>query len=165
VVAKDLTTLCEEADVAFVGTVADVRSQWADPEQQRIETLATFAQLTPLYGDPGEEITLRFPGGEIEGMREEVAGLPRFRSGERVVLLVRRAPAVSPIAGFHQGLFRVMDGPGGPQVQYAGTPPLFGGSGASLDARSPDAAAENTVPLETFLNVLRHEFDRKQEGR
>ena len=84
VVAKDLTTLCEEADVAFVGTVADVRSQWADPEQQRIETLATFAQLTPLYGNPGDEITLRFPGGEIEGMREEVAGLPRFRIADLV---------------------------------------------------------------------------------
>jgi hypothetical protein len=164
VVEQDLATLCNEAEIAFVGTVTAVSSRWADAEQRRMETLVTFAQIVPLLGDPGEEITLRFPGGEIDGIREEVAGLPRFRVGDRAVLLIRGDRGVSPIVGFHQGFFPVADGPDGPIVLNVGQRLTLSGAGGNVDAESRDAPRDENVPLETFLNVLRAEFDRGQEG-
>ena len=161
VVEQDLPALCSEAEIAFVGTVTRVSSRWADAERRGMETLVTFAQIVPLLGDPGEEITLRFPGGEIEGISEEVAGLPRFRIGHRAVLLIRGDSGVSPIVGFHQGFFPVVDGPDGPVVLNVGQRLPFSGTGGSVDAESPGAPRDQSVPLETFLNVLRAEFERR----
>jgi hypothetical protein len=165
VVEQDLPTLCNEANMAFVGTVTRTSSRWADAEQRRMETLVTFAQIVPLLGDPGEEITLRFPGGEIDGIREEVAGLPRFRIGDRAVLLVRGDGGVSPIVGFHQGFFPVVDGPDGPMVSNLAQRLMSSGTGGSVDAESTAVPRDESIPLETFLNVLRAEFERKQEER
>jgi hypothetical protein len=164
VLEQDLPALCNKAEIAFLGTVTAVSSRWADAERTRMETLVTFAQIVPLLGNPGEETTLRFPGGEIDGIREEVAGLPRFRLGDRAVLLVRSDGGISPIVGFHQGFFPVADGPDGPMVLNVSQRLGLSGAGGNVGAESSDAPLDERVPLETFLNVLRAEFERRQEG-
>jgi hypothetical protein len=161
VVEQDLPTLCREAETAFVGTVTAVSSQWADAERSRMVTLVTFAHILPLLGDPGEEVTLRFPGGEIAGITEQVAGLPRFRVGDRAVLLIRGNEGISPIVGFYQGFFPVADGPDGPMVSNVGQRLKFFGAGGSGDTGSCDVSGNESVPLDTFLDVLRAEFDRR----
>ena len=76
----------------------------------------TFTDLTWLRGGPQAQIELRFGGGELDGLREEVAGVPQFTVGERRVIFAHAGHFVSPIVGFNQGLFRVVDGADGPVV-------------------------------------------------
>jgi hypothetical protein len=116
VVRKELGSLCAEADLVFVGTVSGVRSQWADDRQQAIETFVEFADLDWLRGGDAETLTMRFGGGQVGEVREHVVGLPVFSAGDRVVIFARTERSVSPIVGFNQGYFRVVDSPTGPVV-------------------------------------------------
>ncbi len=70
VIAKDFAALCDEADLVFVGTVTGVASRWSDPATQSVETLVTFGDLTWLRGTVQTTVTLRFGGGEMDGLRE-----------------------------------------------------------------------------------------------
>lgn len=137
IVEKSFDDLTAEADLIFVGTVTGLRSRWVDEEQSAIETIVTFTVEEALLGDLGKEESLRFSGGEVDGLREQIAGVPRFVVGERVVLFARRARSTSPVVGFHQGCFRVVDGAATAVVQ-----------GCSVTSNGPTADAD-TVPLRT----------------
>jgi hypothetical protein len=150
VVSKDFAALCDEADLIFVGTVTEVESRWADSSQQAIETLVTFGDLTWIYGTPQSSVTLRFAGGALDGLREEIAGAPQFARGERRVIFARTGKFVSPIVGFDRGALRVVDSTDGPAV--AGVDP--GPSGRSA-LRLGDPASASTVPLDVFVDRVR----------
>ncbi len=162
IIAKDFAALCAEADLIFVGTVRAVVSRWTDPEQRAIETLVTFSDVTPVFGTEGREVTLRFGGGQVGTLREEIAGVPQFAVGDRRVIFARREYSVSPIVGFHQGVFPVVDTPQGPVV--AGVEAAAPEEGASTEA--PRASREGAVPLDTFLDRVRRELaSRPDRGR
>jgi hypothetical protein len=151
VAAKDFAALCREADLIFVGTVTTVDSRWADPDEQSIETLVTFGNLTWLRGPAQPTVTLRFAGGAVDGLREAIAGVPQFAVGERRVIFAREGMYVSPIVGFdEQGALRVTEGPDGAQVV---APPT---SGAALRLGTPSATpAAGPVPLDEYLDRIR----------
>jgi len=153
VVAKDFTALCNEASFIFVGTVTNTESRWSDASQQAIETLVTFGDLTWLYGAPQPSVTLRFAGGEMDGLREEIAGVPHFALGERRVIFARDGRFVSPLVGFDQGALRVVDGADGPTV--IGVEPPTGAQGA-LRLGVPGSTAG--VPLDTFVERVRQQL-------
>lgn len=137
IVAKSFDDLTAEADLIFVGTVTGLQSRWVDEEQSAIETVVTFSVEEALLGDLGKEESLRFSGGEVDGLREQIAGVPRFVVGQRVVLFARRGHSASPVVGFHQGCFRVVDGAAAAVVQ-----------GCSVMSNVPTAAAD-TAALRT----------------
>jgi hypothetical protein len=153
VVARSFAELCVEADTIFVGTVDDVRSQRVEGSGGSIETLVRFSRLEVLAGVPRAEITLRFSGGEVDGVREEVIGVPRFARGERVVLFVRDRPAVSPVVGFHQGDFRVLAGASGEIV--------LPGDGATLPAGDGGGGAAGGMPLDEFRRRIGAELRQR----
>lgn len=157
VVAKDFEALCREADLIFVGTVVAVESHWAGADRQAIETRVTFAALDWVHGPPEPTVTLRFAGGEIDGLREEVAGVPRFAVGERRVIFAREGRYVSPIVGFDQGVYRVVEDSAGPAVIEAAP-----SGGASLRIGDATAPAPAAVPLDRFLSRIRAELARAQ---
>lgn len=160
---KDLGTLCEEAERAFLGTVGEVRSRWADAEKRSVETLIGFTDVTPLFGNVPHNVVVRFPGGEIDGIREGVVGLPQLRPGDRVILLLKEG-GINPIVGFHQGFFRVTDGPAGPSVRISARNLHLDGSDGSAAADVADQGSRSaSVPLDMFLDLLRQEFRRRQE--
>src|SRR5262249_43396565 len=146
----DFAALCDEADLIFVGTVTDVESRWADASRQAIETLVTFGDLTWLYGTPQPSVTLRFAGGELDGLREEIAGLPHFVLGERRVIFARQGRFVSPVVGFDQGALRVGDTGTGPTVLGV---EAMGSGGAAL--RLGDPSSTSTVPIDAFEERVR----------
>jgi hypothetical protein len=152
---KSFAQLCAEADVIFVGTATAVRAQWADPDRRAIETLVTFGDVTAIAGDADTVTTLRFGGGEVDDIREEVAGVPRFAVGDRVLLFARHGRSVSPLAGFNQGYFRVIGGER-PVLIDVGGRPVLGVRNGAIEIGSADAAAQ-AVPLETFLETVRRE--------
>ncbi len=152
VIAKDFAALCGEADVVFVGTVQAVESRWVDAEREAIETLVTFVDLTPLRGVAGDVITLRFGGGTVDGLREEIAGAPRFAVGERAVIFARHGVLISPLVGFSQGRLPVLEGPDGPVVA-TGDPSSAGTRAAQrLGAAGADGAP---LALDAFVERVR----------
>ena len=154
VIAKDLQTLCDEADRIFVGTVVAVRSQWAGRRGGSIETTVTVTVENALLGDDAREVRLRFAGGQVDGIGEKVAGLPQFKAGDRVLLFVRDGHWVSPIVGFHQGYFRVVDGGrAGPVVLNALGRPVVGIETGAV--RSGAGAAADALSLGAFLDEVR----------
>lgn len=155
VVSKDFAALCGQADMIFAGTVTAVESRWVDGTRQAIETLVTFGDLTWVRGEADETVTLRFAGGEVDGIREEIAGMPSFAVGERRVIFARDGIYVSPLVGFDQGALAVVEGPGGPEV--TAPPP---GARASMvlhlgDAPPPVVSPE---PLDWFLERVRRQL-------
>ena len=164
VIAKDFAALCAEADMVFVGTVREVHSQWADAAEQSIETLVTFSDLTPLHGAEEGEVTLRFAGGTVDDIREEVAGVPRLAVGERVVIFARHERSISPIVGFNQGCFRVVDGPSGAVVLDVDHRPVPAADGGAFGV-APERASGSSVSLAVFLDRIRRELDARHERR
>lgn len=57
----------------------------------------------------GQSITVRMVGGELDGRRVYVQGMPRFSAGDEVVLFLNRQPAsvMGPTVGLWQGVFYV----------------------------------------------------------
>jgi hypothetical protein len=155
VVVKDFPALCHEADLIFVGTVIDVASRWSDPSTQSIETLVTFGDLTWLRGAVQATVTLRFGGGEMDGLREEFAGVPQFSIGERRVIFAHEGRFVSPIVGFDQGALRVAAGANGAVVVGAVSAPTARGA---LRFDEPAPKKSLPVPLEEFLDRVREQL-------
>lgn len=103
--------LVQAADGVLAGTVADIVSRKA--QDGMIYTFVTLDALEIIRGSyDGERFTLRLEGGEVEGEVLEVEGAPSFREGERVVVFVEgNGERIVPIAGWEQGLFRVIRDP------------------------------------------------------
>lgn len=157
VVAKDFDALCAEAALIFVGTVTKVESRWSDPQKQAIETEVTFGDLTWLRGGSPSQIALEFGGGEMDGLREAVAGVPTFTVGERRIVFAHDGHFVSPVVGFNQGVFRVVDGTDGPVVLDVDGKAVTGIGRAGLQR---GAAGDRTgaLPLDDFLSRVRAEL-------
>jgi hypothetical protein len=100
--------LVTEADVIFVGDVADVRPYVLRTRTGTIvKTRVTFRVADPLYGTTSIVEVFDFFGGEAEGIGMAVEGMPKFAVGDRRVVFARRKPSINPIVGFTQGLLRV----------------------------------------------------------
>ena len=161
VIEKSLDDLCKEADMVFVGKVVEVQPRWRAQERRSIETEVTFAVLEPLYGTRSGDVKLSFSGGDLDGLREVVAGVPQFQPGEEVLVFATNEPSVSPIVGFHQGCFRVVDGGGGPIVLDAENRSVsLRGRASELDKR----AISSGVSLDDFLTEVRTQLGRRGKG-
>jgi hypothetical protein len=75
-----------------------------------IRTYVTFGNLAAHKGNPGATLVLRLEGGTVGDDRLVIADLPAFRTGSRYLLYVAgNGTAISPIVGFHQGAFEVVE--------------------------------------------------------
>ena len=106
------------------GRVVDVRGQQT-ADRRSIETVVTVAVTEALKGQPGDTVTFRMPGGEVGRYRRVVVGVPRFTSGDDIVVFLRGAPPAMPMVfGLSQGLFRVARTSDGRAVVARGLLPL-----------------------------------------
>jgi hypothetical protein len=163
VISKSFTTLCAEADMIFSATVGEVRSQRVDAEHGDLETWVTFTAIDPIFGVSTPTITLRFAGGVVDGVREEFLGVPRFTTGERVVLFARHGYQLSPIVGMGQGCFRVVDSPSGATLAAADGRPIVALDSRAVAADGGQAASAAPLSLGRFLDEVRNEL--KAQGR
>jgi len=135
--------MLSKASLVFVGAVAEIRvtndggTPW---------THVSFTVDTPLEGVPVDAhgkatkpVELAFLGGTVPGGPSlTVSGMPRFETGEKVLVFAYDQAYASPIVGFRQGLWRITpaglrDGDGNLlSVSDSGTL-TTGGSGAPLD--------------------------------
>lgn len=178
----DLAQMTARADLVVEGWVAGV-----EPRRDSIGAIYTYVTLEGvevIHGTYLEStLELRFSGGELEGERSYVAGMPTFGVGEHVLLFVRgNGSEMCPIVGWHQGSFRVAadpetgaeylaDAAGHPVVELVegttirygqppGEAPSGGGSAGIPDDPGAVMQAENSssaptpMPLARFLDVV-----------
>lgn len=106
----DLESLSLQAERILVGRCTASATEVAGG---RLITRVAFAVDEVVKGIETEEVVLRLPGGQANGRRLIVAGMPTFAPGEEVVLfLTEEDPSYGawPL-GLAQGKFRVERGP------------------------------------------------------
>jgi hypothetical protein len=73
-----------------------------------IWTFTSFEVEEAWRGAPPARITVRLLGGRVGNLTSSVAGVPRFRVGEDVVLFLERTPrGDSTVVSWEQGTFRI----------------------------------------------------------
>lgn len=107
--------LIQEADLILAGTVANIKSEWAQ-DKSTIYTFVTLTDLEVLDGQySGTTFTLRLEGGMMiedpvakTGKALRIPGVPDFRLGERIVAFVKdNTQALCPLVGWQQGVLRL----------------------------------------------------------
>lgn len=171
VLEKNFTDLVQEADTIVVGTVTTIESVI---EQDTPFTRVTFTDLDILKGDPHQEVvTVEMLGGPTpDGLRLQIAGVPEFTLGDRVVVFItgNETQAV-PFVGMWQGVYRVMQDPdhGDTMATHAGRPLTSLPQRQSPDGLVHDGAPYTVQPqrkpvlsLETFLEAIEEEVQHAQ---
>jgi hypothetical protein len=82
--------LAQQADVAVVGHVSELRSEWNE-DKSRIQTRVTVAVEQTLKGPAAQEtITLVVPGGEVDGVGELYSHMAQFQANEDVLVFASK---------------------------------------------------------------------------
>jgi hypothetical protein len=107
-IVRRFPDLVRGADGIVAGTVVDTIARRG--EGGSIHTYVTLGELEIIRGEYIERtLTLRQEGGTVDGERLRIAGAPTFRQGERVVVMIAgNGERPVPIAGWEEGLFRVI---------------------------------------------------------
>ena len=100
----DVDALSDQAAQVVVGEVRATRAVAGGPG---IETVAEIRVTETLLGAPSPVVTVRIPGGELDGVVLTVPGAPRLTVGEQVVLFMDDN---DQIVGFNQGAFHTQGG-------------------------------------------------------
>jgi len=126
VLAPKFEAMVDRADLIFAGRVTSQHSEWRDLNGHRaIVTLVTFSVERTHKGRAESAVTLQFLGGRVGQVSMDVAEMPQFKAGERVVLFVEdNGNTASPVIGFFYGRFWLKkDAAGGDIVlQHDGAP-------------------------------------------
>lgn len=153
--------LVTRAESIVWGDVVQVHAAW---EGRRIYTQVEVAPREVLKGQPVPTVSLKLPGGEVDGVASVFHGMPRFRLGEEVVVHASAAHARSGVrvpVGLGQGVHHVVR-------------PAHGRAIATRDTRdlnmvTPGVAAGRTgsreeVALDDLLGSIRAEVARQRDG-
>ncbi|MCC6849468.1 MAG: hypothetical protein IT294_13285 [Deltaproteobacteria bacterium] len=142
------------ADRIFVGTVASVLSRRKASHPYYFETVVRFAVEETVAGAIPGNVELVYSGGEVDGIRQRVDGMPEFAVGERYVVLLEpeQTPALtSPFVGFNQGLYRVIG-----ESRASAVVRDRGGRALASDALPAGGRGAGGDPaLDAFLDTLR----------
>ena len=168
VIQKSFAEVVQEAEVIAVGTVTAIAAEW-DAAHSRPFTLVTFSTLDVLKGAHTEpELTLRLLGGpHPDGSILQIAGVPQFSLGERLVVFVTGNDHYAvPLVGLWQGVYRVVfDAARGVDTIYSHArqpvTSLPTATGGLLHDEGPlSSAVQQPAPamsLETFTEVIAQE--------
>ena len=171
VLEKDFSALVQEADTIVVGTVTAIATE---QENETPITLVTFSDLDILKGDPHqEELTVQMLGGPApDGMRLQIAGVPEFHLGDRmVVFVVGNETQAVPFVGMWQGVYRVVQDAeaGDTMATHTGRPLTSLPQHQSPDGLVHDDAPYTVQPqrkpalsLDTFLDAIEEEVQDAQ---
>jgi hypothetical protein len=153
--------LVDGSSLVFRGRVTAVQSGWSgDGSQRHLATRVTFQIERAIKGDAAPTLTLEFMGGERDGRRQEIAGLPRFAVGDRGVFFVEnREGRLCPITRLRHGRYRLArdDASGVEHVTRDDGSPLL----AVADVREPlaDSAAQRRA-VSVAETMTLDEFER-----
>jgi hypothetical protein len=107
VIPPTFEEMADRAELVFVGKVVGSHSEWHPAgTRQVIFTLVEFEIQEVLKGNAGKTVTLQFLGGTVGDVTLEVAAVPRFNVGDRVLLFVEgNGVHFCPLVGVFHGKF------------------------------------------------------------
>ena len=149
----------ENAASIIVGTCVAQRSEW-DPARNWILTYSTFRIEKTLKGMPGQSITIVTPGGTVDGITQEIIGVPRFREGEEHALFLRNSQAGPTVLYLEQGAYKVIKERGERVVQPAVSSVVLVDTG-----RGSAVAPEGRRSLREFEGSVRETIRRREATR
>ena len=100
-----LDELTAKADAILVGEVTDIASY--QEGEGNIYTLITFSVEQTIKGESEGEVSIRIPGGEVNGQTLWVEDTPSFQLGERAVLFLEEGEGIFSVVGGFQGKFAI----------------------------------------------------------
>ena len=120
VISRSFDELVQRADLVLVGTVSEVRSEFADGglDQNTIFSYVNFNDLRVVKGQVNSEpYVLRVPGGVVGRFAQDYPGIPAFQTGQRYLVFIRgNQHDFFPVVGISQGVFRILSNAQGQQV-------------------------------------------------
>ena len=144
--------MVQGSQLVVYGRVVDVRGLQSG-DRRTIETIVTVTVAQALKGQPGETVTFRMPGGDVGRYRRVVVGVPRFSSGDDVIVFLRGgAPALPTVFGLSQGLYRVGRTADGRAVV---APAVFTAPAAGAERVVRGDPARQPLALEVFAREVR----------
>jgi hypothetical protein len=149
----------ENASAIIVGTCVAQRSEW-DPARNWILTYSTFRIERTLKGGPAHEITIVTPGGTVDGITQEIIGVPRFREGDEHALFVRQSQAGPTVLYLEQGAYRVVKERGERIVQPSVSSAVLIDTG-----RGTAVAPEGRRSLREFEGSIRESIRQQKAHR
>ena len=175
VLEKTFSALVQDAEVIAVGTVTAIDAEW-DAQKKAPFTLVTFSDLDVVKGQAGQtELTLHFLGGPTpDGTIMQIAGMPRFSLGERVVVFsIGNQQQIVPLVGMWQGVYRVVfDAERGVETihNHAGQPVTALPTGPTSEdgilshnqAQQTDVSQHEAMLLTTFTHLIEQELRNGQ---
>jgi hypothetical protein len=146
-------------DMAFVGTVMDASTRWANAERLMVSTDYVIDIETVTY-DPealfggtkkDERLTLTLAGGELGERVSIIPGVPSFKIGETFIFLIQKANlgAVSPFVGASRGLYRIQSHDGVRRVYTYSRWPV-----TQKFFAEPSHAEDSAISLDEFVHDL-----------
>jgi hypothetical protein len=114
----DVPMLKQESESVVHARVKSMESAWNE-QRTMIFTAVTLDVIRTLHGKPAEQVTVRVPGGTVDGYTIEMAGAPKFQAGSAVVAFINQWDDGTPkVAGYYQGVSQVvLDSLGNPVLQ------------------------------------------------
>lgn len=157
---KNFAQLVTEAEQIFVGTATSLQSRKLP--NGAIVTDVRFSELQVIKGDNrGADIVLLVLGGEVDGSRLEIPGLPQFQRGARYLVFSQgNGKNMFPVVGGPAGFFQVTAVPSGGSlvlVNSDGTPIERGLAAEVLDIVSPltQVAPQSPITLALILAAIK----------
>jgi hypothetical protein len=155
VIQLDTRGLTRESSDIVIGRVGDQHAHW-NAAHTMIVTDVTILVDQSLKGGSSTSLTLTQVGGEVDGMRYNVDGSPRFSSGEEVLIFAWRDALGRPqVDGLGQGKFEIRRDPAtGARTVQRSVPGLGVTDPRSLRA-TPATGAGARVPLDDLVREIR----------
>lgn len=145
-----LDEMVAAADIAVFGEVESTSVVEREDMPWTRVLIAVERDLAPA-DQAAEQVELWFLGGALSADRAlVVAGMPRFESGERLLILAYDDSYASPLVGFEQGLWRVV---GDRLVAEDGRRLGFDGDTLALDGEP--------APVGTLLDALQERLEAR----
>jgi hypothetical protein len=146
VTKMELPELVGTSDSIVQGRVESVDARY---ENKMVYTYISVRVDDPLKGDRRRAVVVRQLGGRIGAMNMWVAGMPKFKAGDQVIVFLRdRKNGTFDVIGLNQGKYDIVD-------DFA----VANVSGVSvLDPKTGHMSDEGFVekaPLEAFKNKIR----------
>ena len=108
---RNIDNLVDEAEGIVIGTVTKTVSTYG--RENVIYTFVNIEDIEAIKGRVvGRNLVLRFEGGRMSGEIYELAGAPKFQTGDKVMLFIHGNGRYSiPLVGWTQGVFRIVNDP------------------------------------------------------
>ena len=162
--------MIDESAIVVHGKVWRTWTAW-DNERQFIWTHHEILVADTLKGATDGKVVISEPGGTVGEQSMSIAGAPRYRVGEEVILLAYRTPiGYFRTCGWGQGTFSVQAGASGAKLVHANrlgvqlVEPLSKGAQGAR-ARGRPAKVLDGLTLDEFKSHLRQLIvDRASKG-